>query len=118
MAEIEYVEIPPVVSIGGVSIQVLQVERCEDNNLGDCLAAKGEIQIAELWDGCKRQCMDSKRNTFYHEVTHCILDTMGEGELSKNERFVSTFSSFLNEAMRHARFQVVKSDDGRGSYGF
>ena len=39
-------------------------------------------------------------NTFLHELTHTILDTMGEKELSSNEKFVSTFSSFLTEAIR------------------
>ena len=31
----------------------------------------------------------------YHEVVHGILDTMGEYELSNNEKFVKTFSVFL-----------------------
>jgi hypothetical protein len=31
----------------------------------------------------------------YHEVVHGILDTMGEYELSNNEKFVKTFSVLL-----------------------
>lgn len=33
--------------------------------------------------------------TFYHELTHAILDEMGETELSSNERFVEGFSRLL-----------------------
>lgn len=40
--------------------------------------------------------------TFWHEVVHGILDSMGETELSQNEKFVCTFSSFLNEVMQSA----------------
>lgn len=111
MMKTEHVEIPPIISVGGVLIEVKQVERCEDNNLGECCTAKGEIEIADKWDGNKLQCQDSKRQTFYHEVVHCILDTMGENELSKNEKFVCTFSSFLNEAMRNARFIIMTESD-------
>lgn len=50
------------------------------------------------------QSKESMTNTFYHELTHSILDTMGEFDLSKNEKFVSTFSSFLNEALGSMRF--------------
>ena len=105
-----YVQIPPVVKVGGVQIDVKQVERCENNKIGLCLAAQGTIEIADLWDKDCKQCESSKRNTFFHELTHCILDTMGEGELSGNEKFVCTFSSFLNEAMANARF-LIQIDD-------
>ena len=37
-------------------------------------------------------------------VVHCILDTMGENELSGNEKFVMCFSSFLCEATKKAYF--------------
>lgn len=106
----KYVQIPPIIKVGGVQIDVKQVERCADNNLGNCCIAEGRIEIADSWAKDRQQCHDSKRQTFYHEVTHCILDTMGEDELSKNEKFVNAFSSFLNEAMANARF-LIQIDD-------
>lgn len=102
--QIMYVPIPERISIGGVSFRVKLVDRCEDNNLGNCCVAEGRIEIAELWDKNRHQSEDSKKQTFYHELVHCILDTMGENELSKNERFVNIFASFLNEALKDSRF--------------
>lgn len=40
---------------------------------------------------------------FFHELTHAILGTM-KHELNNDEQFVSTFSSFLTEAMADAKF--------------
>ena len=51
-----------------------------------------------------KQSEGSKKNTFYHELTHSILKTMGEDELNNNEKFVCCFSSFLTEAMSKAVF--------------
>lgn len=110
--DMEYKEIPETISVGGVLHEIVQVERCADNNLGNCCVAEGRIEIAHHWDKDRVQCEDSKRQTFYHELTHAILDTMGENELSKNEKFVNTFSSFLNEALRNARYICFGGKNG------
>ena len=52
-----------------------------------------------------RQSQSSKENTFYHELVHSILRTMGETELNDNERFVCCFAGFLTEAMKNAYFK-------------
>ena len=44
-------------------------------------------------------------NTFIHEVTHGILDVMDD-KLSYNEKFVSTFSSFLVDVVE----EIVKTN--------
>ena len=41
--------------------------------------------------------VDSIEQTLYHEVTHAILDTLGEHELSNNEEFVQKFSLLLHQ---------------------
>ena len=110
--DMEFKEIPETISVGGVLHEIVQVERCADNNLGNCCVAEGRIEIADKWDKDRKQCQDSKRQTFYHELTHAILDTMGESELSKNEKFVNTFSSFLNEALRNARYICFGGKNG------
>ena len=110
--DMEYKEIPETISVGGVLHEIVQVERCTDNNLGNCCVAEGRIEIAHHWDKDRVQCQDSKRQTFYHELTHAILDTMGENELSKNEKFVNTFSSFRNEALRNARYICFGGKNG------
>jgi hypothetical protein len=39
-------------------------------------------------------------NTFWHEITHCILNDMGEDELNGNEKFVTMFSNLLHQAIK------------------
>lgn len=99
-----YVRIPKKFQVGGAEMEVRNIDRCEDNNCGLCFLAAGYIEIADLINRDDRQSEGSKRNTFYHELTHAILDTMGENDLSKNEKFVNTFAGFLNEAMGKAYF--------------
>ena len=96
--------IPEHISIGGTRYDVRFVDRCIDNNLGKSNTAESIIEIADFWDNGRIQSTESKKLTFYHEVVHCILGTMGENELNHNEKFVCAFSSFLNEAMRNAVF--------------
>jgi len=90
---------------GGVSVDVEIVDRLGSGKLGECQLAVGKVTIAKnfMSDNEQYQQSDSnKENTFYHELTHSILDTMAEFELSGNEKFVSTFSSLLTEAMKSA----------------
>lgn len=96
--------IPNEFSVGGQRIKVRNVERCSDNTVGECCVAAGYVEIADKFNKDNTQSEDSKINTFYHELTHTILDTMGEKELSSNEKFVCCFSSFLAEAMQAAYF--------------
>jgi hypothetical protein len=42
--------------------------------------------------------------TFWHELTHAILDDMGEDKLTRNEKFVTAFSQRLDKAIRTAKF--------------
>ena len=86
-------------------MEVNEVERCENDNLGLCCVAQGVIEIAKTFKG-RTQSDSVKLNTFFHELTHSILDTMGEFDLSKNEKFVNTFAGFLTEAMHDAYFKI------------
>lgn len=75
-------------------VKILALDRLDNNNLGNICVAEDVLKIANNFDN-KKQCEASKINTFIHEVVHGVLDTMGESELSKNEKFVCTFSSLL-----------------------
>ena len=86
--------IPNTIKIGGQDISVVNEERLENDILGDICIAEGTLRIADKFKNSK-QCQSSKITTFIHEVVHGILDTMGEFNLSENEKFVSTFSSLL-----------------------
>lgn len=97
--------IPHKFTVGGQDINVKQVELCENSDLGNIILGQGEIQIADFVTRGVEQSYTSKLNTFYHELTHAILKTMGEYELNNNERFVCTFSSLLTEAVRSFEYE-------------
>lgn len=95
--------IPKRFNVGGQTININIKDRLESDKLGECCVAEARIDIAKTFNG-REQAYPSQLNTFYHELTHCILDTMGENELSGNEKFVSCFSSFLCEAMNTLKY--------------
>ena len=99
-----YKEIPSQYNVGGTTIEVKMVERCDNNCVGMSFTCSGKIEIADKYNKDNKQSESSKKNTFYHEMLHTILDTMGEDELNHNEKFVSCLSSFLTEAMANAVF--------------
>lgn len=102
-----YRKIPNEFTVGGQKMEVKIVDRCENNKLGLCCVASGQIEIANIFNKDKPCSESGKINTFYHELVHSILDTMGEDDLSANEKFVCGFSSFLTEAMKEAYFSVI-----------
>lgn len=96
-------KIPNKLKIGGQDLNVVFTNTINGDKMGECCLWSGRIQISEIYKG-EQQTDSSKFNTFYHELTHAILDTMGEYELSTNERFVCSFSGFLSEAIRSFQF--------------
>lgn len=97
-------KIPSNFQVGGQNIEVRFVDRCDYNNAGNSFLGAGYIKIAKMFNESDLQSEGSQRNTFFHELTHAILDTMGEVDLSKNEKFVNCFAGFLTEAMTNAVF--------------
>ena len=97
--------IPDKIRIGGQDISVVNKERLDDNQLGTICVAEGVLRIADNFNNL-RQCESSKISTFVHEIVHGILDTMGESELSGNEKFVCTFSSLLIDSIE----EIVKAN--------
>ena len=96
--------IPKSLNVGGQTININIKDRLESDKLGECCVAEARIDIAKTFNG-REQAYPSQLNTFCHELTHCILETMGEFELSGNEKFVSCFSSFLCEAMNTLKYE-------------
>ncbi len=90
-------ELPKQIQIGG---QVLTTQIHEElgGKLGKCCCYNGYIKIASNVDGCI-QTESSMLNTYIHEITHVILDTMGREDLSQDETFVSTFAGFATEGI-------------------
>lgn len=98
-------KIPTSFSIGGQDININFVPALGTGSLGVCTLASGEIKIATTF-GEYEQSESSIFNTFWHETVHAILDTMGETELTSNEKFVSCFAGFLCEALRSMVFDT------------
>lgn len=97
--------LPYNIRIGGQDINVVIKERLDNNKLGTICIAEGILQIANTFNNIQ-QCESSKFVTFIHEVVHGVLDTMGESELSSNEKFVSAFSSLLVDTIE----DIVKAN--------
>ena len=95
--------IPCRLRIGGQLLEVELPENIEGDKLGKCCLSAGIIKIAQTFSGLK-QSESSQMNTFFHEVVHAILDTMGRSDLSSDEVFVNTFASFMTEAYFSAEF--------------
>lgn len=98
-------KIPSKFNVGGQEVNVHLYDNL-DGKLGECCLAGGYLKLAKTFKGIE-QTPTSLLNTFYHEVTHAILDTMGRDELSSDEVFVNTFASFLTEALTSGEKNVV-----------
>lgn len=95
--------IPKSFTVGGQEMDVLIVDTIPEDKLGECTIWNGSIRIARVYKGFP-QTQSSQYNTFFHELTHAVLDTMGEYELNNNEKFVCAFSGFLTEAIRSFKY--------------
>ena len=93
------------IRIGGQDVEIRIVDRIEGEKLGQICMAEGKLLIADNFS-TRKQSESSKANTFIHEVVHGILDTMGENELSGNEKYVSTFSSFMVDVIE----EIIKTN--------
>lgn len=79
----------------GKTVKIVYSKDLEDKR--DCLG---------LWedDKCRITIQQDlpqgqKEHTLWHEITHCILDSMGEEKLSKNEKFVDLFGGLLHQVV-------------------
>ena len=105
-----YKKIPDDLRLGGQDIKVEIIDHCDNYVCGNCCLAVGVLRIGDKVTGGE-QSESSKINTFYHELTHLVLDTMGRSDLSSDEAFVCSFSGFLTEAMSKAEFRVDSAED-------
>ena len=99
-------KIPSKIRIGGQDVEIRIVDHIEDEKLGQICMAEGKLLIADNFS-TRKQSESSKANTFIHEVVHGMLDTMGENDLSGNEKFVSTFSSFMVDVVE----EIIKTNN-------
>ena len=53
----------------------------------------------------KRYSNTQVLDTFWHEVTHAILEEMGRHNLNADEKFVTEFANRLTQVIKTAKFQ-------------
>jgi Zn-dependent peptidase ImmA (M78 family) len=94
----ELKDLPKSFTLGAVVWDIkFDNERMKDlNAYGLCDHHKSEITLEDADGKAKRKELAIEQ-TLYHEVTHAILDTLKEYELSKNEEFVQKFSLLLHQ---------------------
>jgi predicted Zn-dependent protease with MMP-like domain len=89
--------------------QIIKVEfnerRCADMDaLGACNDALNQILLTTVNSDGDKLPTDAVELTYMHEVVHHILYKMSENDLSKDEKFVSTFSSLLTQALKTSKY--------------
>lgn len=62
------------------------------------------IELAKRTHHGVRFKLSALEETFWHELTHAILHSMGEHDLNNRENFVEEFAHRLARAIRTARF--------------
>lgn len=95
--------IPEEIQIAGSIYTIEQPEYIDSDALGQIRFHEGIIEIAKSFNdkGKRPKMIDcSREQTFYHEITHAILHTMGRRGLCNDEGFVDAFAHLLTQAMR------------------
>lgn len=98
--------IPLSFKIAGQEIKVLKKEYIDDGTyMGIADLVESIITIA---DKCtiRTISLDAKLNTFYHELTHIILDQYGYNTLSSNEIFINQFASLLTSWYMSDKYEI------------
>ena len=93
-------EIPKIFSVGGLTYEVSHhTELCNGDEYGHWNGSRCTIALAETAGG-NVLSHDRKAQTFFHELTHAILDSIGEDDLNENEQFIDAFSNALYGAIK------------------
>jgi hypothetical protein len=80
-----------------------QIVNDNESRLGECCKDLCSIDVATHIND--DQLPDSvMEHTFFHEVTHVILDMMGEEKLSSDEKFVDVFSGLLHQVIKTSKY--------------
>ncbi len=91
-------KIPKKLIVGGIDYTVNIKDVLNYNRAFGFWQPQGTIDIACGTEG-DRISESRMRATFWHELTHAILDRMSRTDLNDDEAFVNTFSAFLSGAI-------------------
>ena len=96
-------QIPTKLTIGRKRFSVNRAPSLHKDVYGRCWPAAGLISVAQTHNKLPRTAKE-QAETFWHELTHCILHDMGH-KLYTNEAFVVAFSKRLNQAVHTAKLE-------------
>lgn len=93
--------IPKQFILGGRTYKVRRNDKLdyEHNWNGEHDTYRQEINLAYKLGGVDAN-VESIEQTFYHELVHAILYTLGEKDLNQNEKFVDMFGTMLHQFMK------------------
>jgi hypothetical protein len=97
--------LPKKIKVGNnwYSVEVAEAMR-QRLYMGEVHYAKRTITLArKSYHGVPLK-LSALHETFWHELTHAILESMGRTELNNDENFVEEFSARLAKAIASARF--------------
>lgn len=90
--------IPKKFSVGALDYKVEIVENLRyGEEFGHWDGTTCTIRIAKTAGG-EPLSDRRKEQTFFHELIHAVLDSIGEDELNENEQFIDAFSNALSHA--------------------
>jgi hypothetical protein len=97
--------LPKKIKVGTKWYSVEVVEAMRDKSLmGQVSYAKQTIELGKRTHHGVPFKLSALHETFWHELTHAILHSMGEHALNERENFVEEFSYRLAKAIQTARF--------------
>jgi len=96
-------QIPKQISVGRKTYVITRPHTIQDPaSYGRTYYDENRIEIARFDNQGNTFEQEEIDDTFWHELTHCILYDMGN-QLHRDERFVTAFSRRLSEAILSAK---------------
>lgn len=92
---------PKEIEVGGQLFKIIQTD-----SLRKLAGAFGQAHLmtGEIYLDTKDTPVDTQAITYYHEVFHCILDTLGRKELCLDEEFVDSVANLLWQSIKTAKY--------------
>ena len=97
-------KIPKQITVGKKTYKITRPQTVQDPaSYGRTYFDDKRIDIAVFDNLGNKFSTEEVDDTFWHELTHCILYDMGH-DLWDNERFVTAFANRLSDAVNSAKF--------------
>lgn len=97
--------IPKHFYIFGEKIKVSRLkEVCRGKAYGQWVESRNKIEIAKTVNNKTILNDEQQEQAYFHELVHCILDNVGEPNLSDNEVLVDKLGKALHQVMKTSQY--------------